>query len=228
VNFAQRISVVIVALLSVGCGSLWATDKVRTRDLSSYWLPVWTTDGMYLVSGRAGALFLTPSPLDLNHYRGVVVDEIQISTKNRSRDLKPFEEERLKDYFTRRLEYVFERNGWSIVDAPGEDVLRLRLAVKGVELRRARRSHVGSIVSGVSTDKIAITLELRDAANSDRRLLFGDKRRLPFGVYSGTDSVSIRRVEDAFYYFSIDFRRRLGEVARGEFPPPPPPPPSSS
>jgi hypothetical protein len=223
VKFAQRISVVIVAVLSVGCGSLWTADKVRTWDLSSYALPVWTTDGMYFVSGRAGALFLTPPPLDLNHYRGVVVDEIQISTKNRSRELKPSEEERLKDYFTRRLEHVFERNGWRIVDAPGEDMLRLRLAVKGVELRRSHRSHAGSIVSGVSSDKITITLELRDSVDSDRRLLFGDKRRLPFGVYSGTDSVSIRRVEDAFYYFSIDFRRRLGQVARGEFPPPPPP-----
>jgi hypothetical protein len=53
--------------------------------------------------------------------------------------------------------------------------------------------------------------------------LFGDKRRLPFGAYSGTDSVSIRRVEDAFYYFSIDIRRRLAQVQRGKFPPPPRP-----
>jgi hypothetical protein len=76
----------------------------------------------------------------------------------------------------------------------------------------------------VSSDKITIALELRDAVTSDRRLLFGDERRLPFGVYSGSDAVSIRRVEDAFYYFSIDIRRRLNQVQRGEFPPPPPPP----
>ena len=75
----------------------------------------------------------------------------------------------------------------------------------------------------MSSEKITIALELRDAVTSDRRLLFGDKRRLPFGAYSGTDSVSIRRVEDAFYYFSIDIRRRLAQVRRGEFPPPPRP-----
>jgi hypothetical protein len=74
-------------------------------------------------------------------------------------------------------------------------------------------------------------LELRDGGENDRRLLFGDndrrllfgeKRRLPFGTYAGSDSVSIRRVEDAFYEFSIDMRRRLKQVQRGEFPPPPP------
>ena len=220
-HYVQRLSVVIAAVSSVGCGSLWTPDKTWTRDMGSFALPVWTTDGMYLVSGRSGALFLTSSPLDLNDYRGVVLEEIQISTTHRSRELKPLEEERLKGYFTRRLEHVFESNGLPIVETPGEDVLRVRLAVRDLELQGSRRSHFGNIVFGVSSDKITIALELRDAVNSDRRLLFGDKRRLPFGVYSGSDSVSIRRVEDAFYYFSIEIRRRLNQVQRGEFPPPP-------
>jgi len=178
---------------------------------------------MYLVSGRSGALFLTSSPLDFDHYRGVVLEEIQIGTTHRSRELKPSEEERLRGYFTRRLEHVFERNGLPIVETPAEDVLRVRLAVKDLKLQVSHRSHFGNIVFGVSSDKITIALELRDAKSSDRRLLFGDKRRLPFGVYSGTDSVPIRRVEDAFYYFSIDIRRRLEQVQRGDFPPPPRP-----
>ena len=75
----------------------------------------------------------------------------------------------------------------------------------------------------MSTSQITIALELRDGSDNDRRLLFGDKRRLPFGTYPGTDSVSIRRVEDAFYDFGSDMRRRLKQVQRGEFPPPPRP-----
>jgi hypothetical protein len=223
VHYVQWLSVVIAAVLSVGCGSLWAPDKTWTGDMQSFALPVWTSDGMYLVSGRSGALFLAPSPPDLNHYRGVVLEEIQISTARHSRELKPSEEERLKGYFTRRLESVFERNGWPIVETPAEDVLRVRLAVRDLELRGPRRSHTGNIVLSASSAKIAIALELRDATNSDRKLLFGEKRRLPFGVYSGSDSVAIRRVEDAFYYFSIDIRRRLRQVQRGEFLPPPRP-----
>ena len=218
----QWISVAIAILSMAGCGTFWTPKKVWTRDFESYALPVWTSDGMYLVSGRAGALFLTPSPLDLSRYRGVALEDIQINTKPGSRKLKPSEEERLKAYFTRRLEHVFERNGWQIADAPGEDVLAVRLAVKGLEFRRARRRHFGNLVTGVSSELISITLELRDALDSDRRLLFGDKRRLPFGVYAGSDAVSIRRVEDAFYYFSIDVRRRLAQAQRGDFPPPPP------
>jgi hypothetical protein len=224
VRFVQWISVAIAILPMTGCGWFGTPKKVWTRDFESYALPVWTTDGMYFVSGRSGALFLTPTPPDLTRYLGVLLEDIQISTKPRSRELKPFEEERLKGYFTRRLKAVFESNGWPIVDAPAADVLRVRLAVADLELERGRRRHPGNVIAGVSGDEITITLELRDPLKSDRRLLlYGDKRRLPFGVYSGMDSISIRRVEDAFYYFSIEIQRRLAEVQRGEFPPPPRP-----
>ena len=135
----------------------------------------------------------------------------------------PFEEERLKRYFARRLQAVFERSGLSIVDTPGADVLQARLAVLDLELDRNPRSHAGSVVAGPSTGTISIAFELRDPLESERKLLYGDRRRLPFGVYAGSDSVSIRRVEDAFYYFSIRMGRRLDQVQRGEFPPPQPP-----
>jgi hypothetical protein len=223
VHFVQWLFVIIAAVASVGCASPGTSENARTQNAEPRVRSVWTADGMYLVRGRAGALFLTPSPLDLSRYSGVLLEEIQISTKRRSRDLKPSEEERLKGYFTRRLVHVFERNGWRIADTPADDVLRVRLSVRDVELPRFRRSHFGVIVSGVSSDEIKIALELRDSVSSDRRLLFGDRRGLPFGAYAGSDSVAIRRIEDAFYEFSIDIRRRLRQVQRGDFPPPPRP-----
>jgi hypothetical protein len=225
-HFAQWLSTGILAVSLVGCASPSGPPKVWIRGLGSFPLPVWTVDGMYLVTGLSGALFLSTSPLDINRYRGVVLEEIQISTKPRSRDIKPSEEKRLKGYFTRRLERMFKRNGWPIAESPGEDVLRVRLAVKGIELERWRRSHFGLIVTNPSTGSIAIVLELRDAEKNERILLFGDHRRLPFGVYSGLDVASIRRVKDAFDDFCIDIRRHLQEVQRGDFPPPPPPRPN--
>jgi len=225
VRFSQWLTVAVASVFVVGCSGPSKPAKIWTRDMGSFTLPVWTADGMYLVTGRSGALFLPPPPMDLHRYRGVVLEDIQISTKHRSPDLKPHEEERLKGYFTRRLEKIFEPNGWPIVKTPGEDVLRVRLVVKGVKLERWGRTHFGTIVSNESLDRIAIVLEFRDAVKNDRRLLFGDRRRLPFGVYSGSDSISIRRVEDAFYDFSIEFRRRLDAVQRGEFAPPPRPSP---
>ena len=222
-HFALWLSVGIVAVSSVGCAEFLEPSKVRTRGMGSFALPVWTADGMYLVTGRSGALFLTSSPLDLNRYRGVVLEEIRINTKNRSRDLKPNEDERLRRYFTRRLNRVFERNGWPIVETPGEDVLRVRLVVKGVELERWRSYHFGNIITNSSIGTIAIVLEFRDAAKNQRMMLFGENRNLPFGVYSGSESVSIRRVEDAFDDFSTDIGRHLTEVQRGAFPPPPRP-----
>ena len=222
-HFVQRLFVVGVAVSFVGCASFGTPDNAQTRGRASFARSVWTTDGMYLVSGRSGALFLNASPFEWSHYRGVVVEEIEISTKDRSRDLTPYEEKRLRGYFTRRLEKVFRSNGWPIVETPGEDVLRLRLAVRELEIRRPRDFHFGTIIVGPSSTKITIVLELRDAVTSDRRLLYGDKRSLPFGSYAGSSPVSIRRIEDAFYEFSIDIRRRLSEVQRGKFPPPPRP-----
>jgi hypothetical protein len=178
---------------------------------------------MYLVRSRSGALFLTPPPLDLSRYQGVILEEIQIGTKHESHALKPSEEERLRGYFTRRLEGVFERHGWAIVETPAEGVLRVRLAVRDLELERRRNYHFGTVVTEPSVERITIALELRDSVTNDRRLLYGDRCSLPFGVYTGSEPVSIRRVEDAFFYFSADLRRHLVQVEHGEFPPPPRP-----
>jgi hypothetical protein len=224
VRVLQWIAAALAILSMAGCASPLVPDDFWKRKFSSYALPVWTTDGMYLVSGRSGALFLTPPPMDLGRYRAVMLDDIEISTKDRSRELTPAEEERLRGYFTRRLTHVFERNGWAVVDAPADDVLRARLAVREIDLGRSRRSHSGKIVFGSSSTRITIALELRDAAEVDRRVLYGDRRELPFGSYVGTDAISIRRVEDAFYEFSIDMRRRIKQAQQGKFPPPPPRP----
>jgi len=223
------VSVAVFAMLltMLGCGAFSTPKKVWTRNFESYPLPVWTTDGLYLVSGRSGALFLSPTPRDLGGYRGVVVEEIQFTTQSRSRALRPAEQERLEGYFTRRLQVAFERIGWQIVESPDPDVLRARVAVLDLDLRPGPRSHAGLLVAGRSQDKISIVLELRDPADNNRRLLYGDKRRLPFGTYAASDSIAIRRVEDAFYYFSIDLQQRLDEMRRGLFPPPEPAPRSA-
>ncbi len=223
VRFLQWLSVVGVAVSSLACAPKESPERAWTRDLESFPLPVWTTDGLYLVSGRSGALFLRPPLSEFERYRGVVVEEIRITMAPDSRKLTSSERQRLEGYFTRRLDGAFERSGWRIVDDPGDDVLRLRLAVKDLELQMHRRSHYGNVVSGVSTEKIAIALELRDATGSERMLLYGDRRRLPFRVYSGSDAISLRRVEDAFYDFAIDVGRRLDQMQRGDFPPPPHP-----
>jgi len=224
VRALQWISVAIVIPLLAGCGSWLVPEKTWNRDFNSYALPVWTTDGMYLVSGHSGALFLTPPPMDLGRYKAVILEDIEISTKPRSRALKPAEADRLEGYFRRRLALVFERNGWPVVDAPTEDVLRVRLSVRDIDLGRSRRSHPGKLVFAASSTPIMIALELRDAVERDRRALYGDRRELPFGSYSATDAVSIRRVEDAFYEFSIDMHRRIKQAQEGRFPPPPPRP----
>ena len=56
-------------------------------------------------------------------------------------------------------------------------------------------------------------LELRDGVKNDRRLLFGDKRTLPFGVYAGSDSISIRRVDLAPDFAQIPSDRVGGNAS---------------
>ncbi len=212
----------LAAILSmIGCASdppSWFDVAIGRRPHSG---SIWTVDGMYLVARGPGALFIADPPLRLNDYRGVMLDEIQISIKKGSRDLKPTEEEWLRASLRRGLLRLFDQRSWS--PQPEADVLRVRLAVRDVEFDH-RTEHVGSsLVSGVRNEQnITLILELRDSVERSRVLVFGEKAELPFGVYSGLGQVEINRVKDAFREFSRDARRHLVAAKRGEYPPPPP------
>jgi len=150
-----------------------------------------------------------------------MLDEIQISTKEGSRELKPTEEEWLRASFRRGLLRLFDQRSWS--PQPDADVLRVRLAVRDVEFHRRTKNVGSSLISGVrSGQDITLILELRDSVERSRVLVFGEKTELPFGTYSGLGQVDINRVKDAFRDFTEDARRHLVAAKRGEYPPPPP------
>jgi hypothetical protein len=215
------ISVLVAILPMVGCSSDPPPTVDQMIGRRMYSGSIWTVDGMYLVARGPGALFIADPPLRLNDYRGVMLDEIQISTKEGSRDLKPTEEEWLRASFRRGLLRLFDQRDWS--PQPDADVLRVRLAVTEVEFQRRTQNVGSSLITGVRSDQsITIILELRDSVERSRVLVFGEKTELPFGTYSGVGEVGVKRVKDAFREFTRDARRHLAAAKRGDYPPPPP------
>jgi hypothetical protein len=157
----------------------------------------------------------------LKTYRGVMLDEIEISLKEGSRSLRANEEEWLRASLRRGLLRLFGERNWS--RQPDAGVLRIRLALRDVEFRRYG-GHVGSTVvaNDSKSNNVTMILELRDSVERDRVLVFGEKTELPFGTYSGLGQVDINRVKDAFRDFAEDARRHIKAAKRGDYPPPPP------
>ena len=215
----QRIFGLVTILAMVGCASnpLPTVDQLIGR--RPYSGAIWTTDGMYLVARGPGALFIASSPVNLNVYRGVMLDEIRISTKEGSRNLRPQEEEWLRASLRRGLLRLFGQRDWS--PRPDAGVLRVRLAVKDVEFHQVGKNAGGAIIANEGRS-ITMILELRDSVERHRVLVFGERSELPFATYSGLQQVDINRVKDAFRDFAEDARRHLSAAKRGDYPPPPP------
>ena len=116
----QWISVLVTILAMLGCASnpLPTVDQLIGR--RPYSGAIWTTDGMYLVARGPGALFIASSPVNLNVYRGVMLDEIRISSKEGSRNLHPQEEEWLRASLRRGLLRLFGGIGAGMARAPFE------------------------------------------------------------------------------------------------------------
>ncbi len=203
-------------MLSCASNPLPTLDQVIGR--RPYSGAVWTTDGMYLVARGPGALFIASAPVDLNDYRGVMLDSIHIEGKEGLRALRPAEEEWLRASLRRGLLRLFDQPDWS--PQPDADVLSVRLAVTDVEFHRPHSNPSGTVIANRARD-ITMVLELRDSVSHNRVLVFGEKGELPFGSYSGSEQVEISRIKDAFRDFMEDARRHLVAAKRGYYPPPP-------
>ena len=217
-NASQWLAAAFAALALSGC-SYFAPDTHSTGT-ETFRSPVWTTDGLYLVDMVGpGVLFITHPMTVLNRYAGLLIDEIQVRSKEGAPVLRPEEEEWLKGYCRRAMQRVFKASDWSLVDERGAGVMQLRLAVTDVEFRRTYLDG-GSSATLNPSGGITVVLELRDSLDDRRLMLFTEKRELPFGVYLGPGHIELERIEDALYGFTRDVRVHLDAARHWNLPKP--------
>jgi len=217
----KSVALATLALTLTFCGCAgYFTPKVHKAGTDTFHSPVWTTEGLYLVDiGGPGVLFIRHPATDLSHYTGLLIDDIQIHSKEKNTQLRPKEEESLRNYTRRALLRVFDKSELALVDSPGTDVLRVRISISDVDFERIYLDGANSKTVSPSGGFTAV-LEFRDSLNRDRLMLFTEKRVLPMGTYFGPGAIELERIEDAVDNFARDVRVHVIAARNGSLPAP--------
>ena len=202
----------VIALVLSGCAS-HEPPAAAEMDLS---YPVWTEDGLYLVQHDGpGALFLPPQP-GLDRYSALFVEDIQLGFKPGVPDFEPREAQRLVGMVRRNALRFMASHGWERADGPAPGTLRMRIAIRDIDVQPTIIRGSGSVVFRPSGGA-SITLELRDSTDARRVFLYGQHRQLPHGWYGGPGHIEAERVADAFYEYAKDLVYFVDKAGKGEF-----------
>jgi hypothetical protein len=214
----------LIALAVIATGCTLACALPKSALFSD---PVWTEEGMYLVPGsRPGAMFVQHPIPDFSRYSGVMLDEVRIRSVPKLK-LRPREISWLTR-FSRRvlLRELSRRHGLQVVDAPGPDVLKARLAIIDIDFRR-RILWEGRLHFMYPSGRVSMILDLQDSLRSQRLWIYTQSRRLPFYVTPWSNA-QIQRVGVAFDSFVFSAMRHLSTADSGELPEPIGPAPNRS
>lgn len=196
-------------------------------------------DSGFLVSYSA----LTPDPNDRNvrfyhnpdhppeqiakQYPAFMIDPIAVYFHPDAigRPLKPDDLKELTDYFHRELAVGLNKR-FFVVDTPGPNVARIRIAVIGVSASHFRLT-IHPTLAAVDLQHAAMELELVDAKTAERIMALTDTR--PRGPYTKFDDLTIRKYSRAVVDVWIkEILRRMDTVFPAAKPPAVPSPEPAS
>ncbi len=181
---------------------------------------VWTPDGLYL-AGHAipGALFIRPAQAILDGYEAILIDEIELTFREKVRKFSAPDHLRTTNLVRRNISGKLSEFGLQSSEEPGPGTLRLRVAITHIKYQRVVVRPGSEVVLDPSRGAV-ITLEFRDSVDDNRLLWYSQHRLLPYGVYRGPRTIGAERIADAFYEFLEDFARLLEKAERGALPGP--------
>ncbi len=182
--------------------------------------------------GSERLIYLSPG-LELSRYRNVIVDpvEVALDPEAAGQAVDPVDLGRLANYLRTAL-VVALRSAYPVVEEPGPDVLRLRVAITDVIPTRPAMNTVGTLLIPariVSAAKRAITgtdlfvgeaeieAEVLDSRSSERLMAVVDRKAgHKFELKRGATTWG--HVEQAFREWAIQFRATM-DRAHGTIPP---------
>jgi hypothetical protein len=205
-----------VALLA-GCAASGMKDVQKTGFLSDY---------SQLQPGgddRAALVFIKPG-VDFKPYTKLMFERfiVLFSDNAEYREIDPAMLKEMTDYYQNAVFTAF-KDGYEIVDQPGPDVLRVRVAITGLKPSNPTANTlstivpVGMVVSGATkavsgdnlgTGEAATEIEVLDSVTGERLAAAVDKRQGGKGVFRG----KWEDTKDAFDYWAKRFRQRLDEM----------------
>lgn len=211
--------VLLAGILLAGCAASGMKDVQKTGFLGDYSLMKAGGDD------RAALLYIKPD-VDFKTYNKLMFERVVVLFADNAeyREIDPAMLKELTDYYQNAL-FNAVKDGYEIVDQPGTDVLRVRVAITGMKPSNPTANTlstivpVGIVVSGATkavsgdnlgTGEAATEFELLDSTSGAIVAAAVDKRQGGKGVFRG----KWEDTRDAFDFWAKRFRQRLDE-ARG-------------
>ncbi|MEN8728953.1 MAG: DUF3313 domain-containing protein [Desulfuromonadales bacterium] len=157
---------------------------------------------------RAALTYVNPD-VDFKNYDALMFDRVSVwlSPEAENRDVDPAVFKKMSDYFLNALVKAVE-DGYTVVDQPGPNVIRVRAAITDVEPSDPVAKAIS--VDNIGTGGAEAEMELLDSMSSERLAAAVDSRRggkpASRGAWEDT--------KDAFDYWAGRFRERLDRARR--------------
>lgn len=170
------------------------------------------------------ALRYVKSGVDFKQYDSLMFDRISVwlSPEAKARGIDPVVFKEMSDYFLNALIDAV-KDGYSVVDQPGPNVLRVRAAITDVKPSNPTANTLSTIVpvgmvvaagtkavsdDNMGTGEAEAEFELLDSMSSERLAAAVDRRQGGKAAFRG----EWEDTKDAFDYWAERFRERLDEV----------------
>jgi hypothetical protein len=206
-------------LFLTGCAAGGMTDVKKTGFLENY--DQLTPGG----DDRAALVYRKPG-IDYKAYNKLMFERIVVllSDSAEYRAVDPTTLKEMTDYYQNTLFNAF-KDGYEIVDQPGPDVLRVRIAITQLTPSNPTANTlstiipVGMVVSGATravsgdnlgTGEAATEMEVLDSVSGERLAAAVDRRQGGKGVFRG----KWEDTKEAFDFWAKRFRQRLDEMRR--------------
>jgi hypothetical protein len=206
-------------LFLAGCAAGGMTDVKKTGFLENY--DQLTPGG----DDRAALVYIKPG-VDYKAYNKLMFERIVVllSDSAEYRAVDPTTLKEMTDYYQNTLFNAF-KDGYEIVDQPGPDVLRVRIAITQLTPSNPTANTlstiipVGMVVSGATravsgdnlgTGEAATEMEVLDSVSGERLAAAVDRRQGGKGVFRG----KWEDTKEAFDFWAKRFRQRLDEMRR--------------
>jgi len=206
-------------LFLTGCAAGGMTDVKKTGFLENY--DQLTPGG----DDRAALVYIKPG-VDYKAYNKLMFERIVVllSDSAEYRAVDPTTLKEMTDYYQNTLFNAF-KDGYEIVDQPGPDVLRVRIAITQLTPSNPTANTlstiipVGMVVSGATravsgdnlgTGEAATEMEVLDSVSGERLAAAVDRRQGGKGVFRG----KWEDTKEAFDFWAKRFRQRLDEMRR--------------
>lgn len=213
----QTMIVLLAVILLAGCAASGMKDVEQSGFLSDY-------SQLKAGSDDEAALVYVNADADFKPYNKIMFERIAVSfsPSSESREVDPTVLKELADYYQNALSEAV-KDGYEVVDQPGQDVLWVRVAITDVEPSNPTANTMSSIIpvglavsaaakattdANLGTGEAATEMEVLDSMTKERLAAAVDRRQGGKAAFRGkwVDT------QQAFDYWAKRFRERLDNL----------------